>query len=58
MKAEMDPATGEVSLKMAEEEWLPLPHYTVEWAKMTPSEDAALRALLKVAGQPEGYTGP
>ena len=58
MKAEMDPATGVVSVTLTEDEWLLLPHWGVDWAQMSPSEEAAVRAFLKTAGNPEGYTGP
>lgn len=58
MKATLDPATGKVTLELTEDEWLLLPHWSTPWEDMGAPEEAAVRAVLKTAGNPEGYLGP
>jgi hypothetical protein len=58
MKATLDPASGKVILELTEDEWLLLPHWSTAWEDMSQLEDAAVRAVLKTAGNPEGYAGP
>ena len=58
MKATLNPDTGIVTLTLTMDEWLMLPHYALQWEHLTEPEEEVLRALLKTAGNPEGYQGP